>query len=113
MQQTREELLRLAFECLRRAARLLDAAGDDLLVINGEERRAPGRRKGSVPVRRSKTSLPVATSLTGSGSIRPGDASNAGRRYCCAGRRYFLALVLPWSTHVGPKVVASRSKGLA
>ena len=51
MQQTREELLRLAFECLRRAARLLDAAGDDLLVINGEERRASGRRRG--PVRNS------------------------------------------------------------
>ena len=65
MQQTREELLRLAFECLRRAARLLDAAGDDLLVINGEERRASGRRRGPVPTRRSKTSLPVATSLSG------------------------------------------------
>ena len=49
MQQTREELLRMAFECLRRAARLLDAAGDDLLVINGEERRAYGRRRGPVP----------------------------------------------------------------
>lgn len=36
MQQTREELLRMAFECLRRAARLLDAAEDDLLVIKGE-----------------------------------------------------------------------------
>ena len=58
MQQTREELLRLAFECLRRAAKLLDAAGDDLLVIKGEKRRACGRREGSVRVRRSKTSLP-------------------------------------------------------
>ena len=76
MQQTREELLRLAFECLRRAARLLDAAGDDLLVINGEERRACGRREGSVRVRRlrvrrSKTSLPAASGLTGSGIDSP------------------------------------------
>ena len=63
MQQTREELLRMAFECLRRAARLLDAAGDDLLVINGEKRRASGRRRGPVPTRRSKASLAVATSL--------------------------------------------------
>ena len=65
MQQTREELLRVAFECLRRAARLLDAAGKDLLVINGEERRACRGREGSVRVRRSKTSLPVTTSLSG------------------------------------------------
>ena len=65
MQPTKEELLSLAFECLRRAARLLDAAGDDLLVINGEGRRACGRRRGPVATRRSKASLPVATSLSG------------------------------------------------
>jgi hypothetical protein len=59
MQQTKEELLRLAFECLRRAARLLDAAGDDLLVIKGEGRGACGGREGSVRVRRSRpASLP-------------------------------------------------------
>jgi hypothetical protein len=71
MQQTREELLRLAFNCLGQAAKLLDAAGDDLLVIKGEGRRACGGREGSVRVRRSKTSLPAATSLTGSGIDSP------------------------------------------
>ena len=76
MQQTKEEFA-LGVQCLGQAARLLDAAGDDLLVIKGEERRACGRREGSVRVRRSKTSLPVASSLSG-GSIRPGDASCAG-----------------------------------
>jgi hypothetical protein len=39
MQQTREELLRLAFDCLGRAARLLKLAEKDLLVIKGEDRR--------------------------------------------------------------------------
>lgn len=40
MQQAREELLGLASDCLERAARLLDLAEKDLLVIKGEERRA-------------------------------------------------------------------------
>jgi hypothetical protein len=72
MQPTKEELLSLAFECLRRAARLLDAAGDDLLVIKGEGRRRACRgREGSVRVRRSKTSLPAASNLTGGGLDSP------------------------------------------
>ena len=37
MQQTKDEFLRMAFECLRRAARLLDAAGKDMLVIKRRE----------------------------------------------------------------------------
>jgi len=57
MQQTREELLRLAFDCLGRAARLLDLAEKDLLVMKGEERRY-GIRGGAVRTRRSRTSPP-------------------------------------------------------
>jgi hypothetical protein len=71
VQQDREELLRLAFDCLGRAARLLDAAGKDVLVTKEEERRACGGRGGSVRVRRSKTSLPAASSLSGSGIDSP------------------------------------------
>jgi hypothetical protein len=70
MQQTREELLRLAFDCFERAARLLDLAAKDLLVIKGEERRY-SVRGGAVRTRRSKTSLPAATTLTGSGIGSP------------------------------------------
>ena len=66
MQQTKEEFLRMAFECLGRAARLLDAAGKDMLVIKGEKNRAYGGRAGSVRACRSRTSLPSATRLTGS-----------------------------------------------
>jgi hypothetical protein len=64
MQQTREELLRLAFDCFERAARLLDLAEKDLSVI--KKRRAYGVRRGAFRARRSKTSLPTATTLAGS-----------------------------------------------
>ena len=84
MQQTREELLRLAFECLRRAARLLDAAGDDLLVINGEERRAYGETRRFCPNSPIKGEPPCRYQFDLAGSIRPGDASCAGRRYLVA-----------------------------
>jgi hypothetical protein len=73
MQQTREELLRLAFDCVARAARLLDLAEEDLLVMKGEERRY-GVRGGAARTRRSKTSLPATSTLTGSGISSPRDA---------------------------------------
>jgi hypothetical protein len=44
--QTREELLQLAFQCLGQAARLLDAASEDLLVIRRRGRRVVGTRDG-------------------------------------------------------------------
>jgi hypothetical protein len=71
MEQTREELLRLAFNCLGRAASLLEAAGKDLMVIEVEQRRVYGGRTGPARVPRSKTSLPAATRLTGSGVDSP------------------------------------------
>jgi hypothetical protein len=69
MQQTKEELLRLAFICLGQAAKILDTAGEDLLAISNDGRGA-ARKKIRGPVRaRRNTSLPPATSLITAGNV--------------------------------------------
>jgi hypothetical protein len=59
MQQTREELLRLASDCLGRAARLLDLAEKDLLVMKGEERRYSVRGGAARRADQRPASLPL------------------------------------------------------
>jgi hypothetical protein len=69
MQQTKEELLRLACKCLGQAALLLDAAGEDLLTIRNDGRGAARKRiRGPVRARR-QTSLPPAANLISAGNV--------------------------------------------
>jgi hypothetical protein len=62
MQQTKEELLRLAFICLGQAAKILDAAGQDVLASEGDRRAVGKGLRGRVRARR-RSSLPSARRL--------------------------------------------------